>query len=149
MEFSRCPMRPWIQTTATVTLHRHKYSLKSALSFITGLAILLSSSWNWDSVCYSVPWPSQGMNNYLGQEKQNAMETEVEHNAFTQGKSHWLSLRRKHHQLLNNNRQSGLHLLPHRKNRPSSTVSLLIPCSSRQTERLVKSAWGEALICFW
>lgn len=55
------------------------------------------------------------------------METEVEHNVFTQGKSHWLPLHRKCHQLLNNNRQSGLHLLPHQKNRLITfSITLLI-----------------------
>lgn len=127
--------------------YTHTYSVKSAISSVSSQVLSYCYVWA-EAVCYSVPWPSQELNNYLGQEQQNAMETEVEHNAFTQGKSHWLSLHRKCHQLLNNNRQSGLHLLPHQKNRPSSSVSFLIRCSSRQTERLVKRAQGEALICF-
>lgn len=99
--FSLHTERLWIQTTASVTFHRQKVLCKIS----TVSSPVLPQCYVWaEMLPYSVLWHSQGLNNYLGQEQQNAMETEVEHNAFTRGKSHWLSLHRKCYQLLNNNR---------------------------------------------
>lgn len=61
-----------------VALQRHKYFLKSALSYILSQALSHRRVWA-EIICYSV----QEMNNYLGQGEQNAMETEVGHYMFT------------------------------------------------------------------